>query len=789
MKKFLSTLLGFVLLFSLTVPAIASGIIGSTEGDVTASFNPDIAITGVSVVGDTVTYDAATKTYTVMIPIGAELVSYTKVIEGANLTYIPESDETYFIKEVVGTQENSKPIGADIDQAYDEGTGTLRIEGAVSSEDANTSSKYAFSNDGGETWSDPVTIVIKQAHAITVNTTANGTVTVGGNKTSAVEGETVELFVNAAEGYALDTLTVTDAHGADVPVSANHTFTMPASDVTVSATFKVSVITYTVTINPVENGTVSANKSGTHAGDNVTLTISPGNGYRLHSLTITDSSNGSVPYTDSYSFVMPASNVTITATFQAVYAITTEINGDGTIQTPAIAAEGESVTVTLNPADGYTPTNFKVFSGAEPIAHNQVNDTTYSFRMPNKAVVMSVDFFLPGTTLETIYYKGSWTNVLFEFFNSAGTQTGTATGTMAEAGVYAVTGIPDWTTVIIFRNTDNAEEFIRQTIPTNDQNMYDAVNSAWSTYAPSQPPEDTVSAEITWGSMSFTYDDTIAEGAIAENGWTNDGSDGAATITVKNTGDTGITVSVSYIPEGTYSGINGTFDSDSADLETAVSQTFTLTLSGKPKKVIPAGTKIGQVTITITASPNQDNDPQLTGITTPEALAEAIAAGGDIKLGGDMTIETLSISNSVNIDLGGHTLTTELTIKSGAALHLSGGTIRGSNTTAVRNDGGTVHIEDCILIAPRNAFYHTQGTSTLQNCEIHGYVEVASIQQTDVIMLKPIVWRSGTGSTDYTGMHVYWQASVLCDFDPAGHTNGTVTQNLTDGTWTVTAVS
>ena len=62
----------------------------------------------------------------------------------------------------------------------------------------------------------------------------HGTVTA--SPTSADEGDTVTLTVTPADGYKLGTLTVKDSSGNDVDVT-NNTFTMPASDVTVTATF------------------------------------------------------------------------------------------------------------------------------------------------------------------------------------------------------------------------------------------------------------------------------------------------------------------------------------------------------------------------------------------------------------------------------------------------------------------------------------------------------------------------------------------------------------------------
>ena len=77
------------------------------------------------------------------------------------------------------------------------------------------------------------------ARPVTVMPTENGTVTT--DKPTARYGETVTLTITPAEGYAFDRLQVMDGE-TEIPVSTptegTYTFTMPAADVTVSASFK-----------------------------------------------------------------------------------------------------------------------------------------------------------------------------------------------------------------------------------------------------------------------------------------------------------------------------------------------------------------------------------------------------------------------------------------------------------------------------------------------------------------------------------------------------------------------
>ena len=87
---------------------------------------------------------------------------------------------------------------------------------------------------------------------VTVNSTTNGTVTA--DPTSAEAGTTITLTVTPDGGYVLDALTVTDANSNSVTVTDN-TFTMPAADVTISATFKENekpAATLTLSKNGVE---------------------------------------------------------------------------------------------------------------------------------------------------------------------------------------------------------------------------------------------------------------------------------------------------------------------------------------------------------------------------------------------------------------------------------------------------------------------------------------------------------------------------------------------------------
>ena len=113
------------------------------------------------------------------------------------------------------------------------GTGesiTVTINGTTKTIEKNASEAFTYthSSSSGTT-----------RYSVEVRGTTGGTVTA--SPTRAAKGATVTLTVRADEGYQLDGLTVTDSKGGTVKLtdkgSGTYTFTMPASKVTVQASF------------------------------------------------------------------------------------------------------------------------------------------------------------------------------------------------------------------------------------------------------------------------------------------------------------------------------------------------------------------------------------------------------------------------------------------------------------------------------------------------------------------------------------------------------------------------
>ncbi|MBQ7857092.1 MAG: hypothetical protein IJ351_00450 [Oscillospiraceae bacterium] len=165
-----------------------------------------------------------------------------------------------------------------------------------------------------------VTSILTKVYAVKVGAIENGTVTA--DPAQAGAWETVTLNVAADQGYRIETLTViNDSTGEEVQVSEDHSFTMPNSTVTVTASFVETAETYRVEIGPTTGGTVTIDKAYYAQGDTVILTVTPVGEYLLRSLQYTDA-EGNVTTIRDGSFVMPASNVTVTAEFYKPAVIT-----------------------------------------------------------------------------------------------------------------------------------------------------------------------------------------------------------------------------------------------------------------------------------------------------------------------------------------------------------------------------------------------------------------------------------------------------------------------------------
>lgn len=171
----------------------------------------------------------------------------------------------------------------------------------------------------------------------------NGSITA--SPSSANAGATITINATPAAGYKLNTVTVTPESGTapEVAIDGNSaTFTMPSSNVTVTATFTKAWNTIATSILPtncggdiwVYSGTEMDGVKKAQIGDDIYFRVVTDqyNSYQLESLTITDADNNTISYEDDpsdsgwkwqdgrygakFKFVMPGTAVTIKATYK-----------------------------------------------------------------------------------------------------------------------------------------------------------------------------------------------------------------------------------------------------------------------------------------------------------------------------------------------------------------------------------------------------------------------------------------------------------------------------------------
>lgn len=270
--------------------------------------------------------------------------------------------------------------------------------------------------------------------------------------TSAIVGSTVTVTPNAAEeGYELSEVWWMAAEGTTgdttkYPIKLNgdkYQFTMPEYNVTVGATFTEIVtppepVKHSITTAQSSYGTIGADKQQAAEGETVNVTVTTITDYVVSKVYYTDYYNTvNVPLTGSngsYTFVMPAYNVEIHAEYTYVppmpttYTVTTNIPTGGSVTaTPSTGlSSGETVTVTVQPYDGYYLKSLTV--GSEDVTNLVTWDWywnwyygrtgTYSFAVTgNTSVVATFDTWYDGDI--ACIYDGRFGNVSLNVWSQA----------------------------------------------------------------------------------------------------------------------------------------------------------------------------------------------------------------------------------------------------------------------------------------------------------------------------------------------------------------------------------
>ena len=244
-------------------------------------------------------------------------------------------------------------------------------------------------------------------------------------------GTTITVVATPKDGYTLTADGVVVTYGDNQTLKATpdtekantYTFAMPAGDATVSAAFE-EVKKYNVTVaGTVENGTVGVEPKTAAAKDVVTVTVTPNTNFKYTdgSLKATYTDGGTKKEINdfkavdgkenTYTFEMPAADVTVSAAFEKIatetYTVTVDKGGDGKVTVNGQETEkleglksGDPVTLKIDPIDTDTLltklAGVTVTSGKVEVSTTKVDENTYTFKMPDGDVNVSVKF----TTVE-----------------------------------------------------------------------------------------------------------------------------------------------------------------------------------------------------------------------------------------------------------------------------------------------------------------------------------------------------------------------------------------------------
>ena len=317
--------------------------------------------------------------------------------------------------------------------------------------------------------------------------------------------------------------------------------------------------------------------------------------------------------------------------------------------------------------------------------------------------------------------------------------------------------------------------------------------------------DEKISVDIVWDAMDFTYTAPSQgtwnpathayEGATA-GGW----SDNTPAITVTNHSNVAVNATLGFTADvagvvGTFTEASGTANDSVLELATAEgtesanapTATANFGISGA---AIDATQTLGTITVTIAKAVE---------VTTFEELQEAVNAGGTVKLGGDITLESslnIEAATPVVLDLNGHTITGSgrsvcVWLLSGSCT-IRGGSITATGDNAVYNysKSGTLMIEGCTIRTDRSALYSgdDDAVTTVKNSTLISDI-AAIFCESGTISLEGTVNLSGKRYTINTMNGNVTVVAGTYNFDPTSYVNAdayTVTDNG-NGTWTVTA--
>ncbi len=368
--------------------------------------------------------------HTVTLPEAVQGVTLT--LGTTNNTYIKDDTVTLTVEKEGTDIVTVTAKNGDTEVALNEVQEAAQDEAAAQATTEKAKTVYTFTMPDGD-----VTISVTKAaktYAVKVADANKDTLKITSPEADldkVAEGTSVTVVATPKDGYTLTADGVVVTYGDNQTLKATpdtekantYTFAMPAGDATVSAAFE-EVKKYNVTVaGTVENGTVGVEPKTAAAKDVVTVTVTPNTNFKYTdgSLKATYTDGGTKKEINdfkavdgkenTYTFTMPAADVTVSAAFEKIatetYTVTVTKDGDGKVTVNEQETEkleglksGDTVTLKINPIDTDTLltelAGVTVTSGKVDVSTTKGDENTYTFKMPDGDVNVSVKF----TTVE-----------------------------------------------------------------------------------------------------------------------------------------------------------------------------------------------------------------------------------------------------------------------------------------------------------------------------------------------------------------------------------------------------
>ena len=223
---------------------------------------------------------------------------------------------------------------------------------------------------------------------------------------------TCTLIASPNTGYDFASWTLNDSI-----VSTNPMLSFTVTSDTNFVAHLVAAELHTVTTQPVEHGSISADKAEAYVNEIVTLSAEPDTGYFLSSWDVRDADSLPVEVVNNV-FAMPDSDVTVSATFEEGHTITLAPVMNGSISADhTMAMTGYTIYLQATPDTGYTFGQWVVFKSDDISTLVEVNEYN-EFVMPPYDVTVSAFFAAPQSGEVTVGTGTSTSNYLPATFNT-----------------------------------------------------------------------------------------------------------------------------------------------------------------------------------------------------------------------------------------------------------------------------------------------------------------------------------------------------------------------------------